>query len=88
MATTKEAKAKYQKKYNATPKAKKKRAEDNKARKALGLKKGDKRDASRTKGGGFKAESRAANRSRGGKVGNKAGKAAGGRKSRPPKKRK
>jgi hypothetical protein len=37
----------YQKKYNATPKAKKKRAEDNKARKDLGLKKGDPRDASR-----------------------------------------
>ena len=37
----------YQKKYNKTPKAKKDRAEDNKARKDLGLKKGDPRDASR-----------------------------------------
>ena len=80
MATTKQAKAAYQKKYNATPKAKKKRAADNKARKDLGLKKGDKRDASR-KGGGFVAEDRSANRSRGGKKGNRAGKAAGGRKS-------
>ena len=88
MATTKQAKAAYQKKYNATAKAKKKRAADNKARKELGLKKGDSRDASRQKGGGFKAESRSTNRSRGGKIGNKAGKAAGGRKSRPPKKRK
>jgi hypothetical protein len=37
----------YQRKYNKTPKAKKSRAEDNKARKDLGLKKGDPRDASR-----------------------------------------
>ena len=81
MATTKQAKAAYQKKYNATPKAKKKRAEDNKARRDLGLKKGDPRDASRQPGGGFKAEHRSANRSRGGKVGNRAGKARGGRKS-------
>jgi hypothetical protein len=81
---TKQAKAAYQKKYNAKPAAKKKRAGDNKARAKLGLKKGDTRDASRGKTG-FKAEGRAANRSRGGKIGNKAGKAAGGRKSRPPK---
>lgn len=87
MATTKAAKAAYQKKYNAKPAAKKKRAADGRARTRLGLKVGDKRDASRVKGGGFKAEGRSANRSRGGKVGNKAGKAAGGRKSRPPKKK-
>ena len=37
----------YQKKYNATPKAKKDRAEDNAGRRELGLKKGDPRDASR-----------------------------------------
>ncbi len=74
------AKARYQKKYNATPKAKKKRAEDNKARRELGLKKGDPRDASRQPGGGFKAEHRSANRARGGRVGNRAGKARGGRK--------
>jgi len=37
----------YQKKYNATPKAKKDRAEDNAGRRELGLKKGDTRDASR-----------------------------------------
>ena len=81
MATTKQAKAAYQKKYNATAKAKKKRAADNKARRQLGLKKGDTRDASR-KGGKFVAEARSANRARGGRIGNKAGKAAGGRKSR------
>jgi len=81
MATTKQAKKAYQKKYNATPKATKKRVEDGKARKRLGLKKGDTRDASRQKGGGFKAEARSTNRARGGKIGNKAGKAAGGRKS-------
>lgn len=82
MATTKEAKARYQKKYNATPEARRKRAADNRARRRLGLKTGDKRDASRQPGGGFKAESRSANRSRGGKAGNRAGKAAGGRKSK------
>jgi len=82
VATTKQAKAAYQKKYNATPKAKKKRAADNKARRDLGLKKGDKRDASRQPGGGFKAEARSANRARGGRVGSRAGKARGGRKSR------
>ena len=37
----------YQRKYNKTPKAKKSRAEDNKARKDLNLKKGDPIDASR-----------------------------------------
>ena len=37
----------YQRKYNKTAKAKKSRAEDNQARKDLGLKKGDPRDASR-----------------------------------------
>jgi hypothetical protein len=42
-----EKKRAYQKKYNATPEAKKDRAEDNKARGELGLKKGDPRDASR-----------------------------------------
>lgn len=78
---TAKVKAAYQKKYNATPKAKKKRAEDNKARRDLGLKKGDTRDASR-KGGKFVAEERSANRARGGRIGNRAGKAAGGRKSR------
>lgn len=81
MATTKQAKAAYQKKYNATPEAKKKRAADNKARRELGLKKGDPRDASR-KNGKWVKEHRSTNRSRGGKKGNRAGKAAGGRKSR------
>ena len=86
MATTKEVKKAYQKKYNAGKKATTKRLGDAVARRKLGLKKGDTRDASRQKGGGFKAESRSTNRARGGKIGNKAGKAAGGRKSRPPKK--
>ena len=80
MSTTKQVRKAYQKKYNATPKAKKKRAADNTARRRLGLKKGDKRDASR-KSGGFVAESRAAHRARGGRKGDRAGKAAGGRKS-------
>ena len=78
---TKAARKKYQAKYNATPAAKKKRAADNKARADLGLKKGDPRDASRQPRGGFKAEHRSTNRSRGGKVGNRAGKARGGRKA-------
>ena len=39
----------YQRRYNKTASAKKSRAEDNKARKDLGLKKGDPRDASRKK---------------------------------------
>jgi hypothetical protein len=54
----------YQKEYNKTDEAKRHRAECNKARKELGLKKGDKRDASHTKLGGFIAESRKTNRSR------------------------
>lgn len=81
MATTKEAKARYQKMYNARPENKKKRAADNRARRELGLKKGDPRDASR-KGGKFVAEHRSSNRSRGGKIGNRTGKARGGAKSR------
>lgn len=39
----------YQRKYNAKPENIKSRGEDNKARKDLNLKKGDPRDASRTK---------------------------------------
>jgi hypothetical protein len=75
--------------YHRKPKAKKKRAAANRARKKLGLKKGDKRDAGHVTRSGEKArpQSRKSNRSHGGKVGNKAGKAAGGRKSKPPKRK-
>jgi len=55
---------KYQKEYNAKSENVKKRTEDNAARKKLGLKKGDPRDASRTKGGGFVAEDKKTNRAR------------------------
>jgi hypothetical protein len=81
VANSKDAKKVYQKKYNAIPAHKKKRAKDNKARSDLGLAVGDTRDASRQPGGGFKAESRSSNRSRGGKIGDKKGKAQGGRNS-------
>jgi hypothetical protein len=81
MATTKQAKAKYQKAYNRRPSAVKKRVEANRGRRELGLKKGSTKDAAHQPGGGFKAESRSKNRAHGGRIGNKAGKAAGGRKS-------
>lgn len=74
--------------YGGTPKAKKNRAAANRARKKLGLKKGDPRDAGHVKRGGgegkgnIKAQSRSSNRAHGGRIGSKAGKAAGGRKSR------
>lgn len=64
----KEARAVHQassKKAAAKPEAIKKRVECNKARKDLGLKKGDKRDASH-KGGKIVAEDRKINRARGG----------------------
>ena len=54
----------YQKKFNKQPGESAHRAECNAGRKKLGLKKGDKRDASHTKGGGMVAESRKTNRSR------------------------
>jgi hypothetical protein len=53
------------KKAAAKPSAIKKRVESNAGRKALGLKKGDKRDASH-KGGRIVAEDRKINRARGG----------------------
>jgi hypothetical protein len=62
-----EAKAKrnaYQREYNKSDEAKKHRAECNAGRKELGLKKGDKRDASHTKNGKMVAEDRKVNRSR------------------------
>jgi len=79
-------------KLASKPKIVKKRTQANAARSKLGLKVGDPRDAGHIKRGGgngsknLKAQSKASNRSHGGKVGNKAGKAAGGRKSKPSKK--
>lgn len=55
-----------QKEYNKTDKAKKHRAECNAGRRELGLKKGDKRDASHTKSGKMVAENRVTNRARNG----------------------
>jgi len=57
------------KKAAAKPTAIKKRVESNKARKDLGLKKGDKRDASHTKKGTLVAEDRSKNRGRNGSNG-------------------
>lgn len=74
--------------YHSKPKAKKKRAEANAARRKLGLKKGDPRDAGHVKRGGgngmnnIRPQSRSANRAEGGRVGNRQGKARGGRKSK------
>ena len=61
-----EKRQKQQAEYNKTDKAKKHRAECNAGRKELGLKKGDKRDASHTKGGRMVAENRVSNRRRNG----------------------
>lgn len=64
-----EARKKHQetsKKAAAKPEAIKKRTEANQARKELGLKKGDKRDASHKPNGKIVAEDRKANRARGG----------------------
>ena len=75
--------------FHSTEKAKKNRARANRARRRLGLKKGDPRDAGHTSRTGEKAraQSKSSNRSQGGKVGNRTKKAAGGRKSKPPKKK-
>jgi hypothetical protein len=80
-AREKRARAKTQKAFNAKPKNAKKRQEANKGRKKLGIPKGSKMDASHQKGGGMKKESRSSNRARGGRIGNRAGKAQGGRNS-------
>ena len=81
----------YKREYAVTdskPKAKKQRAAANRARRNLGLKKGDPRDAGHVKRGGgegkknIKPQSASKNRAHGGRIGSKAGKAAGGRKSR------
>lgn len=74
--------------YHSTPKAKKARAAANRARAKLGLKKGDPRHAGHIKRGGgegkanLRAESAKKNMAHGGRIGNKEGKARGGRKSR------
>jgi len=54
----------YQKKYNKKKGQSEYRSECNKGRKDLGLKKGDKRDASHTKNGKVVAENRKTNRGR------------------------
>lgn len=54
----------YQKEYNKRPGESEHRSECNKGRKKLGLKKGDKRDASHTKNGKMVAENRSTNRGR------------------------
>lgn len=56
----------YQKKYNKKSGQSEYRSECNKGRRDLGLKKGDNRDASHTKGGTLIAEHRAKNRARNG----------------------
>jgi len=61
-----EKRLKQQAEYNKTDKAKKHRAECNAGRRELGLKKGDKRDASHTKNGKMVAENRVTNRARNG----------------------
>jgi hypothetical protein len=81
----------YKREYAKTdskPKAKKQRAAANRARRKLGLKKGDPRHAGHIKRGGgegkgnIRPQSAKSNMSHGGKVGSKKGKAAGGRKSK------
>ena len=56
----------YQRKYNKKKGQSAYRSDCNKKRSELGLKKGDKRDASHTKSGGAVAENRKANRGRNG----------------------
>jgi len=62
--SAREKKNAYQREYNKSEEAKKHRAECNKARKELGLKKGDPRDASHTKNGKIVAEHKKTNRAR------------------------
>lgn len=71
-----------QKIYNAKPENRAKRAADNRARRRLGLKVGDPQHAGRKKGGGFRKQDAHSNMSHGGKIGNRAGKARGGRNSK------
>ena len=76
-------------KYHSTPEAKKARAAANRARRKLGLKKGDPRHAGHIKRGGgeslsnIRAQNAKENMAHGGRIGDKKAKAAGGRKSKP-----
>jgi hypothetical protein len=85
--TSRDYKAEY-KKYHSKASARKKRSDANKARRKLGLKVGDPRHAGHIKRGGgngasnIRPQSAKSNMSHGGKIGNRAGKAAGGRKSK------
>ncbi len=87
MAKARDYKKEYAQ-YHSKPAAKKKRARANAARAKLGLKKGDPRDAGhKNRSGGnsksnIKPQSRSSNRAHGGRIGNKAGKARGGRNSK------
>lgn len=75
-------------KYHSTRKAKDKRNRANKARRALGLKVGDPRHAGHVdRSGGnspsnIRPQSARSNMAHGGRIGNRAAKAAGGRKSK------
>ena len=93
MPTTRNYKKEYE--YHSTDKQKKNRAARNKARRAAAkagkVKKGDGKDVGHKKSlksGGSKStkntkvQGRSSNRSHGGKIGSKAGKAAGGRKGK------
>jgi len=80
------AKSKYDTEYGSTRKEKRRRAIRNKARrraiaKGVDLEGKDMGHRSRSLKGGVRPQSISSNRSHGGKVGNKAGKARGGRKS-------
>ena len=74
--------------YHSKPSAKKARAAANRARRKLGLKKGDPRHAGHVKRGGgegasnIRAENARKNMAHGGRIGDKEGKARGGRISR------
>jgi hypothetical protein len=73
--------------YHSTEAAKKRRAAANRARRLLGLKKGDPRHAGHIKRGGgegkdnIRPQSASSNMAHGGRIGDRKGKAAGGRKS-------
>ena len=86
MTKPRDYKREYEK-YHSTDAAKKRRAAANRARRVLGLSKGDPRDAGHIKRGGgegkgnLRPQSRSSNRAHGGRIGDRKAKAAGGRKS-------
>tara|TARA_R110002126_G_scaffold202624_1_gene349983 strand:+ start:1446 stop:1709 length:264 start_codon:yes stop_codon:yes gene_type:complete len=87
MAAKRDYKAEY-KKFHSSAKAKKKRAAANAGRKKLGLKKGDKRDASHKSGGRVVAEHRSKNRgSNCAQPGDRNARSKGSKKRQPKKKR-